>query len=260
MDWDSEFEYLTSTLRPAIYKGVDSSISDVMRYAHSRAKSRSPVIHGILGNKALPEYCLYYVPDLGPSDVADIQDDLLAAGKQAVILTRCEAQWPVARCAGLDLPIVVSAKPGRRNDYGEFIDQMNGQVAHLRRDAAIDISMVDPTAALHLFANALIPFLGARLLAARLYPATELRNNVVVRNNEDGWNIVYRPSYRPNVQRALGGPGSPVQGLMPAGTFVFGITKDGLSAQWDTSTWSVPQYNRINVPLPPKGIARTSSP
>lgn len=255
MDWDIELNDLTTKLGAAVRRDVESSFAS----SRDRApwKMRNPTVgirpSGILGAEpSLQEYCRGYVPSLRDTDVDDVQADLLAAGEQALILSSREIQWPVARLGGNNLPIALfdkSALGASYIEFGELRSQIDDYVGKLR-EGGVEIVMADPGSALLMFTDAMIPFLGTRLLAARLYPAAALSNNTEVSNTQNGWNIVFRPSFVPNTERGLGGPGSPVKGYIRPGTYLFGVKKSGSPTQWDTTIWSVPQRNTIHVPLP----------
>jgi hypothetical protein len=255
MDWDIELQHLTNELGPAMQREIESSITDVERRARLRIRTSSVAVGptGILGaSPPLHEYCAAYVPNLKASDVDDIQYHLIAAGKQAVVLSGRKLQWPIVRVGDKELPIALfdeSALGKSFADLGDLPRRMDIYVSRLRAEGA-DVFMVDSGSALHLFSDLLTPFLGARLVATRLYPAVTLRNNVVVSNNENGWNVVYRPLLLVGSQSGLGGPGSPVSGVMRPGTYIFGITKSGQPALWDSTSWNIPQRNTIHVPLP----------
>lgn len=255
MDWDDEIRVVTTQLGPSVRREIELSVADLGRHTRSMVRTGAEVSRprGILGaSPSLYEYCSGYAPNLRPSDLDDIQSDVLAAGEQAAVLTGHGTQWPVVRLGDNELLVALFDESALGPDYvnlGDLPGRVDAYVRRLRA-AGTEVFMADPAAAVLMYSNLLTPFLGARLAAARLYPAVALSNNVEVSNTKNGWNIVYRPLLLRRAQMGLGGPGSPVKGYIRPGTYLFGIIKGGQPAQWDTTSWSVPRPNTIHVPLP----------
>jgi hypothetical protein len=246
----AEAQQLISTIRPIIQHGIETSIVKIEDFPRRRLridKLLDPSAEPVAELSDIVGYCLATVPEPESFFTADIKNDLIAAGQQALVLNALHMPWPVATFGDDVLPI--SLFP---NAEGEATALDFGNVAELTeiygapfRAAGADIIMMAPADALRTLTVPLTRFMCQRLAFGGGPPAP----NITVSNTQNGWQIIYRPAGLPGRRHGLGGPSSPVSGFVAPGTYMFGISK-GPTEQWDLTTWLVPPANNIFLPLP----------
>jgi hypothetical protein len=97
-------------------------------------------------------------------------------------------------------------------------------------------------------------FLGFRLFWSNKSPtpppslAPPRTPNAEVATNENGWLVVYSPTFI-HEKNGFGGPTTPVRGYLPTGTQRLGISRPN-KIIWDDSSWDVTLNNRIYLPIP----------